>query len=138
MSGLKRGHGGNSRPQLFLSTPQFHVCVILTQVSSIGGVLVLHPGDLAVLVLVILFPVLVHVLLDVPPLSVFDPVVQLGVVNEAILICVDAFYDFPERGKLNTQGVTNAQQKQGERSRMRGVERMALYPSLALLSSGVS
>lgn len=76
--------------------------MILTQVSSVGGVLVLDPGDLPVLVLVVLFPVLVHVLLDVPPLPVFDPVVQLGVANEAVLIRVDAFYDFPERGRLKS------------------------------------
>lgn len=76
--------------------------MILTQVSSVGGVLVLDPGDLPVLVLVVLFPVLVHVLLDVPPLPVFDPVVQLGVANEAVLIRVDAFYDFPESGRLKS------------------------------------
>lgn len=103
---------GNSKPQLFLSAPQFRVCMILTQVSSIGGALVLHPGDLAILVLVIIFPVLVHILFDVPPLPVFDPVVQLSMVNEAILICVNAVYDFPKRGKLNTRGVTNAKRKQ--------------------------
>lgn len=86
--------------------------MILTQVGSIGGVPVLQPGDLAIFVLVVIFPVLVHVLLDVPPLPMFDPVVQLGMAHEAILIRVDAFYDFPETKKTNTQQVTASQQKQ--------------------------
>lgn len=74
----------------------------LTQVGSVGSVLVLDPGDLAILVLVILFPVLVYILLDVPPLPVFDPVVQLGVADQTVLIRVDALYDFPERGRKVT------------------------------------
>lgn len=86
--------------------------MILTQVGSVGGVLVLHPGDLPIFVLVVIFPVLVHILLDVPPLPVFDPVVQLGMAYEAILISVDAFYDFPEIKKLNPREVTETQRKE--------------------------
>lgn len=91
------------RGHQFFSRHQNGVFVCsLTQVGSIGSVLVLDPGDLAILVLVILFPVLVYVLLDVPPLPVFDPVVQLGVADQTVLIRVDALYDFPERGRKVT------------------------------------
>lgn len=64
---------------------------------SVGGVLVLLPAYLPVFVLVVFAPVFVHVLLDVPPLSVFDPVVQLSVVDETVLVGVDAIHDLPAR-----------------------------------------
>ena len=73
-------------------------------VVAVGGVLVLLPADLVVLVHVVLPPVFVHVLLDVPPLAMFDPVVQLTVVDEAVLVDVDATDDLPVRSIRQRRG----------------------------------
>lgn len=67
----------------------------VTQVVAIGGVFVLLPAYLAVVVHVVVVPVFVDVLLDVPPLPVLDPVVQLCVVDVAVLVGVDALHDLP-------------------------------------------
>ena len=67
----------------------------ITQVEAVGGVLVLLPAYLSILILVVVLPVFVHVLLDVPPLPVFDPVVQLSVANVAVLISVNPVHNHP-------------------------------------------
>lgn len=67
----------------------------ITQIKAVCGVFVLLPGYFVVLVLVVVFPVFVHILLDVPPLPVFDPVVQLCMSYVAVLVCVNAVHDLP-------------------------------------------
>lgn len=62
----------------------------ITHVEAIGGVLVLLPGYLAILVLVIVIPVFVYIFLDVPPLPVFNPIVQFCMANIAIFVGVNA------------------------------------------------
>lgn len=75
----------------------------VTQVVAIGGVLVLLPADLAIPILVVVLPVFVDVLLDVPPLPVFDPVAQLGMADEAVLISVNTVNNLPV-GSTGHQG----------------------------------
>lgn len=65
----------------------------LTHVKSISGVLVLSPCNLPILVLIVVFPVLVHVFLDVSPLPVFNPVVELHMADETIFICIDTIHN---------------------------------------------
>lgn len=67
----------------------------ITQIVAVGGVFVLLPGYFAVLVLVVVIPVFVHILLDVPPLPVFNPIVQLCMADIAILVSVDAVHNLP-------------------------------------------
>lgn len=74
---------------------QVNLSNTITQIVAIGGVFVLLPGYLAILVLVIVFPVFVYVLLDVPPLPVFDPIVQLCMADIAILVSVNAVHNLP-------------------------------------------
>lgn len=74
---------------------QVNLSNTITQVVAIGGVFVLLPAYLAILVLVIVLPVFVYVLLDVPPLPVFDPIVQLCMADIAILVSVNAVYNLP-------------------------------------------
>ena len=86
--------------------PQPPAC---TLVEAVGGVLVLLPADLVIPVHVILPPVFVHVLLDVPPLAVLDPVVQLAVVHVAVLVDVDAADDLPAKSIKAEKGVETNQ-----------------------------
>lgn len=85
-----------------------HVCVclsmcifarsvnkLITLIVSIGGVFVLLPPYLAILVLIVVLPVFVHILFNVPPLPVFDPIMQLCVAHIAILVSVNAVYNLP-------------------------------------------
>lgn len=72
-----------------------HLSNTITQIVTIGGVLVLLPAYLAILVLVIVLPVFVHILLDVPPLPVSDPIVQLCMADIAILVSVNAVHNLP-------------------------------------------
>lgn len=65
----------------------------ITQIVAVGGVFVLLPGYLAVLVLVIIIPMFVYILLNVPPLPVFDPMVQLCMSDVAILVSVNAVHN---------------------------------------------
>ncbi len=64
-----------TKSHIISSHAQLQRLVLITYVISIGGVFVLDPANLPILVLVIVFPVLVHVLLDVPALPVLDPMV---------------------------------------------------------------
>lgn len=75
------------------------VCSYFTLVEAVGGVLILLPADLAILVHVVVLPVFVHILLNVAPLSMLDPVVQLRMAHEAVLVCVDALHDLPAGGR---------------------------------------
>lgn len=75
------------------------VCSSFTLVVTIGCVLVLLPADLAILVLVVVLPVFVHVLLNVAPLPMLDPVVQLRMAHEAVLVRVNALHDLPAGGR---------------------------------------
>lgn len=87
---LKKEQRRNSKTRLNRGTS-----FAVTQIVAVGGVFVLLPAYLAIVVHVVVVPVFVHVLLDVPPLPVLDPIVQLCVVDEAILVGVDAFHNLP-------------------------------------------
>lgn len=68
---------------------------LITLIVSIGRVFVLLPPNLAVLVLIVVLPVFVHIVFNVPPLPVLDPIVQLCVAHIAILVSVNAVYNLP-------------------------------------------
>lgn len=70
---------------------------IITQIVAIGDVFILLPAYFVVLVIVIVLPVFVHIFLNVPPLPVFDPIMQLCMADVAILVCVNAVHNLPVR-----------------------------------------
>lgn len=80
------------------------------------------------MVLVIVLPVFVHIVLNVPPLTVFDPVMQLCVGDVSVLVSVNAVDYLP----VGRDGLSATDK----------VEIVATvkkpYASLSLLSSGVS
>lgn len=67
----------------------------VTQIVAVSRVFVLLPAYFAILILVIVLPVFVYIVLDVPPLSVFDPIVQLCMANIAIFVSVNALHNLP-------------------------------------------
>lgn len=75
----------------------------ITKIVAVGGVFVLLPAYLAISVLVIVVPVFVDILLDVPPLPVFDPIVQLCMADVAVLVSVNAVHDLSV-GRYGGQG----------------------------------
>ena len=87
---LKKGQTRNSKTRLNRGRSS-----AVTQIVAIGGVFVLLPAYLAIVVCVVVVPVFVHVLLNVPPLPVLDPIVQLCVVDKTVLVGVDAFHNLP-------------------------------------------
>ena len=72
-----------------------HVSNNITQIVAIGGVFVLLPAYLAILVRVIVLPVLVNILFNVPPLPVFDPIMKFCMADVTVLVSVNALHNLP-------------------------------------------
>lgn len=74
-----------------------------TFIEAISGVLELSPGNVAITILVIVLPVLVHVLVNVAVLSVLDPFLQLRLSHKTVPIPVDSIYDFSAEGRFKNK-----------------------------------
>ena len=69
------------------------MCSMVTQGVPIGGILVLVPADQAVVVDVKVAPLTLHTLINVFPLSIFDPNLQLVLRHKAVFVAVNPVHD---------------------------------------------
>lgn len=107
--------------------------IIHTKDVAVGSVLVFLPGDVSVWVEVVSLPLPVHIVIDPSLLSVFDPPLHLISGHKAVVILVNLFYNLTvdrRRAWMIWRSFSSE-----ELIEMRC---MCFYPSLSLLSSGVS
>lgn len=68
---------------------------MFTQVTPVRDVLVLLPADQTVVVHVEVFPLMLHAVVNVLLLSVFDPNLQLLLRDKTVFVTVDFLHDDP-------------------------------------------